>query len=386
MSVIHKLFRLDRLSSGVLLTFLLLAPPAHAASFYVQHNLVTDDQSALARRGFAPADFVDPNLVNPWGVSFSATGPFWVSNNGTGTSTLYNSAGQPQTLVVTIPAPGGGTSKPTGQVFNGTSDFTLSTSPSGPARFLFATEDGTIAGWNGNAGTTAITMVDNSGSDAIYKGLALGSVGSNNFLYAANFHAGTVDVFNKNFTLTSTFTDSDLALAGYAPFNIQNINGNLYVAYAEQDANREDEVAGAGLGYVDEFDTSGNLVRRIASGGTLNAPWGIALAPADFGEFSNDLLVGNFGDGHISAFDPNSGAFLGQLEDSPGNPIAIEGLWALIFGNGVNGGARDKLYFTAGIDDEAHGLFGFLAVPEPGTVLLLSAGLPAVFVPFRRRR
>jgi uncharacterized protein (TIGR03118 family) len=349
-----------------------LCPPlASAGSMdnnYTQTNLVSDIPGM--------AKFLDPDLVNPWGISMSSTSPFWVSDNGTGKSTLYNGQGQKQGLIVTIPNPNGpDPSRPTGQVFNAgnaNGDF-------GGNRFIFATEDGTIAAWT--SGNSAQTMVNNGGSESIYKGLAIGKSSNGPTLYAANFHNGTVDVFDTTFTqqLGTTFVDPNLP-SGYAPFNIQNIGDKLYVTYALQDADKEDDVPCPGCGFVDVFDLDGGLMQRLISMGQLNSPWGLALAPDSFGAFGGDLLVGNFGDGTINAFDPLTGAFEGTLEDANGNPIVIEGLWALTFGNGANGGDKDKLYFTAGIagdgEIEDHGLFGVIALtPEPGTISLLAVGL-----------
>ena len=215
------------------------------------------------------------------------------------------------------------------------------------------------------------SKVDNSASGAVYKGLALGNNGTGNFLYATNFNAGTIDVFDGNFApaaLSGNFTDPNLP-AGFAPFGIQNIGGILVVTYAEQDASKHDDVPGAGNGYVDEFDMNGNLLKRLVSGGVLNSPWGVAMAPAGFGDLSGDLLVGNFGDGRINAFDPSTGAFLDTLNDGLGAPIVVQGLWGLLFGNGGNGGAQNELFFSAGINDEADGLFGkFVPILAPGGV------------------
>jgi uncharacterized protein (TIGR03118 family) len=269
-----------------------------------------------------------------------------------------------------VSIPGG---KPTGQVFNGTSDFEAA--PGFPSVFIFATEAGTIAGWNpfvpAFLSTTAILKVDNS--SAIYKGLATGNIGPHNFLYAANFHACTIDVFDKNFTQVflppGAFSDPNLP-AGYAPFNIQNLQGQLYVAYAKQDADKEDEVAGQGKGFVDVFNPNGVLVQRVATRGKLNAPWGLALAPDNFGRFSNDLLVGNFGDGRISAYrlKNNRFQFHGQLNTPDGKRVEIDGLWALSFGSGgANNGPKNVLFFTAGPDDEEHGLFGSLTACSKST-------------------
>ena len=331
------------------------AVPASAGvargSFH-QSNLVSDVPGMAA--------ITDPNLVNPWGLSSSSGSPIWVANNGTGTSTLYNTADQKVGLTVTIPTPDGGQGAPTGTVFNNTTEFPVSNgSTSGASRFLFATEDGTVLGWNPAVKpTTAVVAVDNSGS-AIYKGLTDGSVGTANYLYAANFHEGAVDVWNGSWTQQhwpGAFTDPSLPV-GFAPFGIQRISSWIYVAYAMQDADAEDEIAGPGLGYVDIYTTAGALVRRFASGGTLNAPWGLAQAPVNFGNFHNTILVGNFGDGRINAYSLD-GRFKGQLKSETSAPIQIDGLWGLRVGNGGNGGTTDALYFAAGIDDEAHGLYG----------------------------
>jgi uncharacterized protein (TIGR03118 family) len=371
---------------SLMAAILFLALPAAAAGGYFQTNLVSD--------GFVSAAHVDPNLINPWGIASSTTSHFWVSNNGTGVATLYDGSGTPNALVVTIPPPAGspvGTlSTPTGVVFNYTGGFEVSLGKS--ASFIFATEDGTISGWNPSANPTgALLKVDNSPSGAVYTGLALGTIGANSYLYAANFHQGTIDVFDSGFSQTtlSGFTDPNLP-AGYAPFNVQNLGGSLLVTYALQDATGHNPDSGLGLGIVDRFDLNGNLLQRLISpGGPLNAPWGLALAPADFGEFSNDLLVGNFGDGKINAFDPTTGAFLGALTDKNGVPISIDGLWGLTFGNGGNGGDPNTLYFTAGLSGEAHGLFGSLApVPVPATFILLGSGLARLltFARVKRKR
>ena len=336
--------------------------PAQATSTTFQQVNLVSNIPGLALN-------TDPDLVNAWGISHSATSPFWISDNGKGITTLYNGAGTKQALVVTIPpptgSPAGTISKPTGQVFNGTTDFVVTNGiTSAAARFIFATEDGTISGWNPTVDPThAILGADNSASEAIYKGLAIGSNASGNFLYAANFHAGTIDVFDKNFDqvqLAGSFSDPNIH-RGFAPFNIQNLGGKLYVTYAKQDADAEDDVAGPGNGYVDIFDTDGNLLQRLATRGRLNSPWGLAFAPASFGAFAGDLLVGNFGDGRINIVDPVTGEFIDQLRDANNRFITIDGLWALIVGNGGNGGDVNKVYFTAGLNHEADGLFGSLA-------------------------
>jgi uncharacterized protein (TIGR03118 family) len=337
---------------------LVLTGPADAhgggkgANVYKKRNLVSDIDGV--------ARITDANLVNPWGLAFGPATPAWVADNGTDVSTLY-SGGVRKSIPVTLPLvvgiPGGA---PTGVVFNATPGFKVN---GAAAHFIFDSEAGTITAWN--AGTQAVTEATTPG--AIYKGLAIASKGSATMLYAANFHAGTIDVFNDSFapvTVPGGFADPNLP-AGFAPFNIQEIAGRLVVAYARQDADAEDEVAGAGLGFVDVFDTSGHLLRRLVSQGALNAPWGLAVAPRHFGPFSGDLLVGNFGDGAINAYDPRTGAFRGTLKNKDGNQIKINGLWALRFGNGVIG-TPQTLLFTAGIGDEDHGLFGEIVVRGSG--------------------
>ena len=336
---------------------LALAGPASAhgggkgADVYKKRNLVSDIDGV--------ARITDPNLVNPWGLSFGPATPAWVADNGTNVSTLY-SGGVRKSIPVTLPLVVSVPGAPTGPVFNPTRGFKLNGTP---ARFLVDTESGTVLAWN--AGTAAQVVATTPG--AIYKGLAIATKGATTLLYAANFHAGTIDVFDDAFapvTVPGGFVDPNLP-AGFAPFNIQEIAGFLVVAYAQQDADAEDEVAGAGLGYVDVFDTRGHLVRRLISQGKLNAPWGLALAPRHFGTFSGDLLVGNFGDGAINAYDPRTGGFRGTLQNKDGNPIKVNGLWALRFGNGVIG-TPQTLLFTAGIGDEDHGLFGEIVARGSG--------------------
>ncbi|MFL6212606.1 MAG: TIGR03118 family protein [Blastocatellia bacterium] len=322
---------------------------------FIQHNLVSDIPNM--------AITTDPNLKNPWGIAFSPTSPFWISDNGTGVSTLYNTNAQKLGLTVTIPPPMGSSdmATPTGIVFNGTSNFVVSSGGrSGSAVFIFATEDGTISGWNPNVNSTAaILAVDNSSSGAVYKGLALASSRSGNFLFATDFHNNAVQVFDSQFHLVNSFTDLSLP-PGFAPFGITSIQGQLYVSFALQEApDNEDDEPGPGNGFVDVFSPTGQLVRRFASQGTLNSPWGMVYAQS-FGSFSNALLVGNFGDGTINAFDFTTGEFLGQLRNTQGQPIRIDGLWALTFGNGGQGGHSSVLYFTAGLNDEEDGLFGDL--------------------------
>jgi uncharacterized protein (TIGR03118 family) len=340
-------------------------PTGASGNFYQQRNLVSD--------GFVPAENHDANLVNAWGIVFNPFGPVWVADNGTGASTLYDGDGkaQPpgQALVVQIPPPAGASGKgtPTGIVFNGSTGFTVSQGGATAAsRFIFATEDGVIAAWAPTVDAThAVRVVDNSTSGAVYKGLALSAGGSGSLLYAADFSNARVDVFDSTFkpmTLASgAFSDANLP-AGYAPFGIQAINGDIYVLYAKQDAAKHDDVKGAGLGLINVFDPNGKLIKRVVSNGALNAPWGIALAPAGFGNFSNSLLVGNFGDGKINAYVLSTGELIGPLQSANNTPIVIDGLWGIGFGNGFNNQSVNTLFFAAGPGAEQHGLYGRLDV------------------------
>jgi uncharacterized protein (TIGR03118 family) len=348
--------RMKTLGAVVVALIAMISAPTLAQAASYKPAYLTADQT-----GKAPN--TDPNLINPWGISFSSTGDFWVSDNNSGFSTLYNTTGVPQSLIVTIPSASGvGTGTPTGTVFNGTTGFVVAQNgKSGVASFLFDSEDGVITGWNPTVNpTVAIIAVNNSSSGAVYKAMELANNGTGNFLYVCNFFSAKVEVYDQNFkpaTLSGSFTDPHLP-SGYAPHNIRNINGQLYVAYAKQNATKTDAVLGKGLGIVNVFDLNGNFIKRFAMKGTLNAPWGLALATANFGTFSNDILVGNLGDGTVNAFDPTTGAFLGQLSTSAGKPIKISGLWGLMFGNGGMGGLKDTLYFTSGPNAYAHGRFG----------------------------
>lgn len=340
----------------------LVASRPAAAQFYAQHNLVSD--------GVVPADLVDPALVNAWGLVASSTSPWWVSDNGTGLSTLYNgNTGAKVALTVTVPG------APTGVVFNGTTSFVVHNGTAqGPARFLFASEDGTISGWNpAVAATDALVAVNNSPSGAVYKGLAIASTPDGDFLYATNFHAGTVDVFDGSFNPVSGGFKDPTIPEHYAPFGIRTFDNVVLVTYALQDADAHDDVPGEGHGYVNMFDTAGNFLTRVTEKGQLNSPWGLAFAPDDFGKFSGHLLVGNFGNGRIHAFDPGKrngkGEFQhrGPLHSAGGKPIEIDGLWGLSFGNGANAGPTNVLFFTAGPFEEQHGLFGKLeTISHPG--------------------
>jgi uncharacterized protein (TIGR03118 family) len=339
---------------------------AHSA--YRQTNLVSDIPGLALH--------TDPNLRNPWGTSTGPGLPIWVSDNATGVTTLYDGQGNPQPgpgkqqLVVTIPAPpsagAGAVGTPDGTVFNPTPDgFTVSKNGvSAPARFLFATEDGIIAGWNSAVdpthaviGVDRSTATDQAGDHgAVYKGLALVSTPAGKFLYATNFRFGTIEVFDSNFHQVNSFTDPTVP-PGFAPFGIHNIGGNLYVTFAKQNAAKHDDDAGPGNGFVDVFAPNGNLLQRLASRHRLNSPWAVTLAPATFGVFGGDILVGNFGDGRINAFNPTTGQFLGQLRKH-GGPITISGLWGLRFPAGSLNVTPNALYFTAGTNHEADGLFG----------------------------
>ncbi len=332
---------------------LLAAAMFTAASARADTYSWTNFQSDIA----GVAQHIDPNLVNPWGMSVSApNGTIWVSDNGTGVSTLYGQDGTARSLVVTIPTAarnrGGG--NPTGQVRNNTLFFQVTKNGnSAPAFFIFVSEDGSISGWNPTVDpTNAIIAVDNGTNrgrnSAIYKGATLGEANGHNFLYATDFHTGKVHTFDENFHQVNPngFTDPTLP-AGYGPFGIRNFNGEIFVTYAKQDHAREDDVHCPGCGFINVFDTSGNFLRRLVSNGNLNAPWGLALV-----EGSN-LWVGNFGDGLINNYDPVSGNFIETLKRADGTPLQFDGLWDLLPQAG-------GVFFTAGIADEEHGLFGII--------------------------
>jgi uncharacterized protein (TIGR03118 family) len=344
------------------------------ATAYVFKNLVSDTANGTTT--------VDANLVNPWGIAFG-TGPVWVANNHTATSTLYDGAGAlapaGNALVVHLAASASGVAfAPTGIVYNGTTDFVVSAGgKSGPGLFIFAGEGGMIAGWSAKvAPTNAVTTYADAGG-AVYKGLTLANNGSGNYLYAADFHNNKVDVFDTTFTKQTasamSFTFKDPALpAGYAPFGIQALkNGmggavQIYVAYAQQQAPaNHDNVNGAGLGLIDIFDANGKFLKTLVMpGGALNGPWGIALAPADFGTLSNMLLVGNFGDGKINGYDPGTGQFMGAVTDATGAAFAVPGLWGIAFGNDADNQPHNTLFFAAGTNNEVNGSYGRIDLPH----------------------
>jgi uncharacterized protein (TIGR03118 family) len=339
-----------------LLAIVALSLPASAQKVNITY--LTSDISAVGA-------YQDANLLNPWGMSVSPTGPWWISDNASGLSTLYVASGQPQPLVVTIPpGSGSGTGSPSGTVYNSsTTDFKIH---GFATPFLFCTEDGTISGWY--SGTQAFIAVNNNSSGAVYKGMALASAGGKNYIYVTNFNAGTVEVYDGLFQSHSfgsgSFVDSSLP-SGYAPFNIQLVGSNLVVTYAKQDAAKHDDVPGPGNGYVDIYDTQGNLQLRMAHNLYLNAPWGVAQAPASFSGFGNNLLVGNFGSGLITAFNISTGAWVGNMFNVNTLPVQIDGLWGLTFGNGGSSGPTGTLFFTAGPFGETHGIFGSIT-PHPG--------------------
>jgi uncharacterized protein (TIGR03118 family) len=328
---------------------------AEPGNMYARRDLVSD--------GGVPAEHIDPDLINGWGLAASATSPWWVNAADAGKSLLYNGEGVKVPLVVTVQG------EPTGIVFNGGPNFVI---PGvAPARFIFASEDGTISAWSGALvpNTAAVVVVDNSPFGAIYKGLAIDSTTGGTRIYAADFFNSRVDVFDGSFaplSVPGAFLDPKLP-EGYSPFNVQTLNGSVYVAFALRNEEGDEEVTGDGLGVVDQFDFNGQLIARVATGGALNAPWGMALAPAGFGRFSGKLLVGNFGNGRINVFDPVTFEPKGHLKGTSGKAIQIDGLWGIAFGNGGNAGPTTTLFFAAGPDDEEHGLFGRLdAVPNPG--------------------
>jgi uncharacterized protein (TIGR03118 family) len=355
-----------------------------SANFF-QNNLISDIPGLAAT--------TDGRFLNPWGITAGPTSPFWISQNNDGSTTIVSGTGTPSATRFTIPIPGdplGSAGTPTGTVFNidqADKAFMVSNgTTSAPAIFLFATEDGTILGWNptvnpvgsdpAKAGSFVTLAVDNSGNNftepdplkqtgAVYKGLAIATdAGGRTLLYAANFRSGKIDVFDTNFKPVTTlpagaFTDPQLP-QGFAPFNVQELDGKIYVTYAKQNDAKHDDVAGPGNGFVDVFNLDGSGGQRLISGGMLDSPWGLAVAPASLGDFAGDVLVGNFGDGHIHAFNPTTGTLVGTMNDPAGNPLTIDGLWGLRFGNNGPAGSADTLFFTAGINEEKDGLFGSL--------------------------
>jgi uncharacterized protein (TIGR03118 family) len=355
-----------------------LHPSPALAQHYTQTNLVSDIVGA------APVH--DPNLVNPWGLSRSSGGPWWASDNGSGDSTLYTGAGAIIPIngngIVTIPpprnAPAGTIAAPTGIVFNGSTDFVLPAPNSQPAAFIFVTEDGTISGWNG--GPSAFLAVDNndngSANGAVYKGATSADLNGAKYLYVTNFRAARVEVYDTNFHRVKLSDDAfnpdgdgdhdrddehaQHIPRGFAPFNIQNIGGSLFVTYAKQDAQRHDDLGGDGNGYVEIFTPAGKHIGHLEHGSWLNSPWGVVWTPRDFGVFSNTILVGNFRSGWIAAFNGFTYKFIGFVQNPDSSLLSIDGLWSLTFGNGAAAGPSTTLFFSAGPDHESHGLFGTL--------------------------
>ncbi|NRR31732.1 TIGR03118 family protein [Oxalobacteraceae bacterium] len=323
-----------------------------AASTFAVSSLVSDSASGAAHS--------DARLLNTWGIAFNPNGFVWVGNNGSNSSTLYDGNGVPQSLVVSTPA------APTGIVFNSSSDFKVSLNGvSAASPFIFSTEGGAIAAWSPSVSlNNAIQVVDGGAGKAVYKGLAIASYNGANYIYASDFHNGRVDVFDASFnkvTLPGSFMPPSLP-ASYAPFGIQALGGKIYLSFAQRGAAGDDDVHAAGAGIVDVFDTAGNFLKRLVSGGALNAPWGLAMAPANFGAVSGKLLVANFGDGKINAYDPETGAAAGALGDAAGKALVIDGLWGIAFGNGLNSQPANTLFFTAGPADETHGQYGRIDV------------------------
>jgi uncharacterized protein (TIGR03118 family) len=362
---------------GIFALLVFAVPSSLFAQHYIQTNLV----SSIPGVGTNPMNPLDTQLVNSWGLARGTKTPWWIADNGTGLSTIYDGVGNKQGLVVTIPPPMGqpGPSTPTGVVFNGTTDFHINGGTS-VALFIFVTEDGTIAAWSG--GPAAVIIMDHSKDGAVYKGCTIAEVDGKHYLYVANFHSGEIEVYDKDFQRVKlqgkAFVDDDSdnndghgpSFKGpkhnFAPFNVQAIGTNVFVAYAMQDDEKEDDVPGAGLGFVTVFDTTGHRLARLQHGDWFNAPWGIAMAPGEFGEFSHALLVGMFGSGQIAAFNPISHKFIGLMKQFGSDSIlSIDGLWALGFGAGnANSGPYNTLFFTAGPTDEHDGLFGTL-IPDP---------------------
>ena len=353
------------------------SPPPAPVSGFADTALVSNKVGVVAA-----TTTIDANLSNPWGVAIAPGLPFWIADNNSNLSTLYSGMGTNETGAITganevgiaIPASAAGVpANPTGQVYNGAGGFLISTSAGmEPALFIFDGEGGTIAAWAKDSGATAVTAYDdgvaNGANHAVYKGLALGTVNGSSFLYATDLHNNKVDVFDTNFAkpaaMQGKFIDPAIP-AGFVPFGIVTLNAQLYVSYAMQDAAKHDEATGAGLGYIDVFDFSGNFVSRFASAGVLNAPWGMAIAPAGFGSLAGDLLIGNFGDGTINIFAPNGTALatsVGPLTVTNGGAISVPGLWSLVFGNGDADKPLTTLFYTAGFADQTDGVFGSIAV------------------------
>ncbi|MGO9718864.1 MAG: TIGR03118 family protein [Steroidobacteraceae bacterium] len=357
-------------------------PPATMATgtaTFTDTALVVDKAEVVATTAT-----IDANLQNPWGIAMATGLPFWIADNNSNLATLYRGTGAIDTQAVTgsadvgvaIPASAAGVqANPSGQVYNGKGGFLIPTSSGQEsALFIFDGEGGTIAAWAKDSGATAVTAYDdgvaNGADHAVYKGLALGTIGGAAYLYATDLHNNKVDVFDTNFSkpaaMQGKFIDPNIP-AGFVPFGIAALNSQLYVTFAMQDTEKHDEFPGAGFGYVDIFDFSGNLVSRFASGGALNAPWGMAIAPAGFGSLEGDVLIGNFGDGTINIFTPNGTALAkseGHLMASNGNALAFPGLWSLVFGNGDSDKPLTTLFYTAGFADQTDGVFGSITVPS----------------------